>query len=415
MHPPEIAVPRDWIENHLEQTAPQLSLAAITELESQQEQLRNLGVVFTAKLRISYVPNSLERWINKFGLVGTELLGEIKFDLTRGISVQSTSWATKSGLPKVCVLGTRWRLVLRPQSAKNSSFTLAVLDGIDRLDVPTNQSRFTPATVSFHPIWDETPADPSEWLREYRTCKSQMQDVERRKANLRDQLWEMHNQRRDEFKRTSRALRTPLVDCTVRERSNAHALVRRKFSALRVMMDLLRLRSDQDKRRFPATVRSETAESLETSEIDTGSGRYLRIAMNEHVPSGLLTEDTLVELFSLGLSRPKRARVRAVVEDSEEMILELDLPSEALGKCMGVEVHTVSRFGMWAHQRAIQDLFEERVEGYWPTLAQLLCSPVGLKSLRPAACDRYFCDCEPGRPKLNERQLTLARETRSSS
>jgi hypothetical protein len=406
MHPTEIAVPRGWIEGRLDQTAPRLSLAAITELESQQEQLGHLSVAFSANLRISYVPKSksLQRWIDEFGLAEAELLRELKFDLSRGAAVQSTTLKTRDGLPKFAVLGTRWRLVVRPQSAKNSSFTLAVLDGIHRLDVPTNQIRFPPVSVSFHPIWDEAPADPTEWLGKYRTCKSQKQDIERRKADLSDQLREIRGERQDELERTSRALRTPSVDCTVRERSDAHSLTRRKFSALRVMMDLLRLRSDQDKHRFPATVRPETAESPKASEIGTGSGRYLRLAMNGPVAAGILTEDTLVELFSTGLSRPKRARIRAVVEDSGVMIIELDLPSDAFGKCVEVEVHTVSRFGMWAHQRAIHDLFEERVEGYWPTLAQLLCSPKGLKPLRPATCDRYFCDFDPGRPKLNERQ-----------
>lgn len=404
MHSSVIAVPKGWIEGRIAKTVPRLSLAAIAELEAQQEQLRSLGVVFPAKLRISYVPRSFKKWIDEFGLAETELIHEIEADLTRGVSVLSTSWTTDKGLPKVCVLGTRWRVVLRPQAAKTSSVTLAVVDGIDRLDIPTNHVLFVPDTVSFHPIWDETQADPREWLREYRKCKGQKQDIERHETDLRGQLRELHSERREEIRRTSRALSTPSVDCTVRERSDAHALVRRKFSALRVMMDLLRLRSDQDKKRFRASVISDAAESPETSTNDTGSGRYLRIAMNEPVPAGVLTEDTLVELFSTGLSRPRRARVRAVFETSGVMTLELDLPSQQCGKWADLEVHTVSRFGMRAHQRAIRDLFEEQVEGYWPTLASLLCSPSELKPLQPALCERYFCDSDPGQPKLNDRQ-----------
>ncbi len=400
----EIAVPHGWIEGRLSQTSPQLSLAVINELEGELEDLRELGVDFPAKLWISYYPQSFEEWVREFGVFDTELRNEILHDLKRGVVVKSTERKRADGRPVFIVLGTRWRLTIQCKKAKTSLSTLAVLDGIRRIDIPTGQLLLTPATVSFHPIWEETPADPSEWLREYRSCSGQKQDIERRKADLRDQLREVRSKRQDEIEKTSYALSTPLVDCTVRERSDAHGLVRRKFSALRVMMDLLRLRSEQDKRRFAATVRLEEAESPETSEIDTGSGRYLKIAINEPVPAGLLTEDTLVELFSTGLSRPKRARVRSVVEDSGVMTLELDLPSQTFGKCMDIEIHTVSRFGMWAHQRAIHDLFEERVEGYWPTLANLLCFPKGLTPLQPATCERYFCDFDPGRPKLNERQ-----------
>lgn len=80
-HRTEIALPRGWIEERLEQTTPRLSIAALTAFESQLEQLHIQSIILRANLSISYDPNSLKRWIDKFGLAESELLGEIESDL----------------------------------------------------------------------------------------------------------------------------------------------------------------------------------------------------------------------------------------------------------------------------------------------------------------------------------------------
>jgi hypothetical protein len=404
MHTPRIVLPRSWIERRLEEAAPSLSLAAIAEIEAQRDSLRQLRVEFQSHIRISYVPKTLERWVEKYGRADSELLGEIGFDLRRGLVVQSTPRTTRDGQPKVCVAGTRWRVVIRPQSAKNSPRTLAVLDGIDLIDVPTRQTQFIPLGVSFHLIWDEIPADPSDWVREYRACCSRLREIDRNDADLASRLSDVQDRRSRGLRDVARSLNTPRIDSTVQERTAAHGMIRRKFSALRVMMDLLRHRSEQDKQRFSATVVSEDLAEPDPSDNASESKHFVTLRINEPVPAGLFTEDGLLELYLPGRPRPKRTRIRTIGDDPGALTLELDLMADTLGQSDTLEVHTVSRFGMWAHQRAIHDLFDERVEGYWPAMAQLLCSPGDLASPDPADGIQFFCDVEPDKPKLNRQQ-----------
>lgn len=404
MHKPGIILPRSWIERRLEEATPSLSRAAIADIETQRDSLRQLRIELQSHIRISYVPQTLKRWVEKYGRAESELLGEIEFDLRRGLAVQSTSWTTRDGQPKVCVAGTRWRVVVRPQSAKNSPRTLAVLDGIDLIDVPTRQTQFVPPGVSFHQIWDEIPADPNDWGREYSACCSRLREIERHDADLASGLRDLRERRSRGLRDVNRSLNTPRIDSTVQERTAAHGMIRRKFSALRVMMDLLRHRSDQDKKCFSATVVQGDLAEPDRSDNASESKQFVTLRINEPVPAGLFTEDGLLELYVPDRSRPKRTRIRTMRDDPDALTLELDLAADSLGQSELIEVHTVARFGMWAHQRAIHDLFEERVEGYWPALAQLLCSPNDLASPAPADGVQYFCDIEPDRPKLNEQQ-----------
>jgi hypothetical protein len=49
-------------------------------------------------------------------------------------------------------------------------------------------------------------------------------------------------------------------------------------------------------------------------------------------------------------------------------------------------------------------LLDERVNAYWPDLAKLVCRPQLLDAPSEPAMPRFFCDSDPARPKLNDRQ-----------
>ena len=403
-HP--LHIPRQWIEDRLEQTDADLSHRHLNELQQQKESIpADESVSWPQEsLTVSFLPERIQEFANRLTTTADRLLAEVSADLADGIAMQSTSWTSRDG-NKIQVLSVRWRLVLRPQRGKKTGVLLAVLDGLSQLAIPTGQHRFVPRSVQFSEVWNELPCDLESLLKTYESCKQELRERRQARRRLGDELRYLHERRREAERDVSRQLRRSQTDAVFRTRSQLHGVVRRQYSALRVMMDLLHLRSEQERHRFLATVTSPEIAQTTAAEGELTSSKRLRLALNDSIPDGLLSEESLVEIVQPGQSRPKRARVQSIVEREGAMVLELDLPPSTFDVGQSVEVNTVSRFGMWAHQRSVHQLLEEQVEGYWPDLAKLLCSPQEIANVpENISTVRFFCDSERGRASLNERQ-----------
>lgn len=402
----ELRVPREWIERRLEQKAPTLSRSHVADLENKCARLRSPEKTLPCALTISYDPNSLERWANECGMSAGELLSAVDNDLRQGVAISETDWKTREGGPKVRVFGAKWQLVVRPQRARKSSRTMAVLDQAKQLNIPTNRSRYTPRSVTFHKIWEETPCKPESWVESYR-------DAHHEYETLTSQLEQLHEQRKGRFARSARELRRGEADEAVKKRDIIHSKVRRQYLALRVMMELLKLRSDRESHTFNAVVAEpderrsgeQDDSNLTTNEPDDSDNpNLLRLNLTTSAPSGVLEQDAFVEIRAPSEARPRRTRVQSVSEVNHRPQIDVDLESDTFPVGTNVEMRTVSRFGMWAHQRAVQDLLKENTEGRWPDLANLLCSPAALELSGTVPCERFFCDEDPGRPSLNAQQ-----------
>jgi len=372
MHRP-LRIPREWIERRLEQTARELSTSAIDSLVRERDSLPSADSVgLNCRLDVSYFPDKIEEIADNLGMFGADLLHSVQNDLSDGIAVRDTSWRTDEGRTKLFVLGARWRLVVWPRQGKNSGSPLCFLENLQRQNIPTKHPRFRPFSVCFHPIWDEVPCDL-------------------------DELREAYARRKKAFGQISRELGRGQTDPVIQTRSDLHASVRRNYSALRVMMDLLKLRSEQEKHSIGAVV-------MEPGMSPGTEPANLRLQLVDQ-PPGTLEEDTLVEIHYPAWSRSQRTRIVSLTSQGGKAIVEVGLSADILQAGEDVQIQTVPRFGMWAHQRAVDDLLHERVEGYWPDLVRLLCSPDQLDV--PAHWpqpERFFSDEDPDSPSLNDRQ-----------
>lgn len=399
-----LRLPKEWLERCLEETAPDLSRPALTQLKNRRDELRSHESQSLCAFAISYNPNakSFEHWTKDFGMSETELLGSIEKDFCQGVSVQETTWKARDGGNKILLFGTKWQLVIRPQSGKNSGQRMAVVDGVKQLYIPTKQIQFQPSQVSFHAIWDEVPCSLQLWLDTYHAARSEYFETRDQTRELTTRLTQLHEQRKRVLSGAGRELRRGLSDEAVRGRNKIHRDIRRQYSALRVMMDLLKLRSEREAHEFEATVLSRESDAEDPSEasdgIDDSSTDVLRLQLPSRTADGIFDEDSLVELSTGVANRSKRARIRSMASVDGCLYVECDLAADTFPAGATVKLRTMSRFGMWAHQRAVRDLLEERVEGRWTDLAQLLLSPSTLSHPKVVPPERYFNE------KLNEQQ-----------
>jgi hypothetical protein len=388
--------------------APEWSRSAIDGLRRQREAIAVYGLAnLHSHLNVSYFPEGFKKIADKAGVSADNLRDSIQADLREGIAVQTTSWTTREGRTKCSVVSSQWSLVLRPQDGERTRRSLAVLESVQQLHIPTRQLTFRPVAVSFHRVKDEHFCDLDDLLKDYSTCK--------RSHELQQRIDEDLERRDEAFRKVKRKLQDGEIDPAILARESIHASVRRQYSALRVMMDLLKLRNEQEKHSLVATVLPPDAHpdsvlhARVTDELANGNEEAalapLWLQLRDRLPASVLDEGTSVEVQQPSWTRARRAQVVSVTTRGEASSVALDLQSGTL--CAGDEVvlHIVARFGMRAHQRAIRDFRNERVKGYWPHLAQLLCLPKQLSpASNPSPPVRFYCDADPAAPPLNERQ-----------
>jgi DNA polymerase III delta prime subunit len=403
-----LRVPQEWLERRLEQIAPDLSQPAMARLKERRDEFRLRAPTVLPALRLSYNPRSESflRWTQEFRLSADALLAAIQADLGEGISASETAWKAREGQSRVLLSGTRWQVVVRPQQARDSGQPLAVLHGVKRLDIPTNQLKLRPKLLSFHAVWDEVSCRIESWLNSYRNARHEHVEARRQARSLADRISELDDQREQVLADAARQLRRGQTDAAVRNRARLHRSIRQQYSALRVMMEILELRVEREVHVFEATVvpsktpstPAETASARDVEEQPDDRPNVLCLKLPKGVPGGVLEEDTLIELRTDSSARAKRAPVRSVARVDDGLQLEVDIAEDAFEIGTSVKVRTVSRFSMWAHSRAVSDLLDERVQGRWSDLARLLVSPDGLDLPPVAPCNRFF------NQNLNDRQ-----------
>lgn len=142
-HP--IGTPRQWIERCLEQKAPDLSTAAIDQIEQELGSLppKN-SICLECELNITYYPKELKKITQEVGMSAESLLKSIETDFSNGvIIIQRPDWKTNEGQPKVMLFGSRWQVVVRAQIGQQSHRTLAVFEHA-MMVIPTVQPAFRP-------------------------------------------------------------------------------------------------------------------------------------------------------------------------------------------------------------------------------------------------------------------------------
>ena len=405
-------LPGEWIEGRLEQTDPHVSRRSIAALEERRKEVpeHEFVILPPQSLYISYIPQRLEGIAERVGLPIHALIDEITADLEDGLAIETTSWAANDGSEKFQIWGKCWKVVVRWQQAKNSLQKLAVLESFNRIDIPTSRMRLTPQAVRFTEIWNEQECDLERLARAYADCRSVILESQKEKQDLRRQIREVRDRRRDSVSKVLRELSRSRLDRAVRESGQLHGKIRRSYSALRVMMDLLRLRAENEQQQFAACVVGDDDCEVPTLDDSNVEGRMLRLKMTEPVSAGILEENSLVEIISATPNRwPKRAQIKWLVEYDKSFVLQLDVSPNLFSPGETVQVRTISRFGMRAHQRAVQDLLDERVEGHWPNLARLLCDTSTLAQVPTSEIAGFFNE------RLNDRQRAAVRGAVSTS
>ena len=399
-----IRTPEAWVERRLEETSPELSSEVLAQAEEELAALPTPDAICLTKgIDISYYPNGLAGIANKAGASETSILDSVVADLSNGVAVQLTSWTTKDGQNKVCLLGVRWRVVIRPQTAEQSHRTVSVLESLQQQNVPTRRPAFRPQWVRFHPIWDEVYCNAEDLNAAYQACLKELREADDKNR----QFESMRARRKNALRQVRRELGEGTPDAVVQNRSLLHAIVRKQYSALRVMMDLLRLRSDCEKHSFQAVVTASSTEENRSND-DEGEGKTdspnLCIQASSQATRDALEEGSLIEIRRANQERPVRARVLSLASQSGIVLAEVDLSADEFQNGTDVQIEVVSRFGLWAHQRAVQDFLGEQVQGYWPDLATALCRPADLTIPPTPPTPNYFCDLEDAGPPLNDRQ-----------
>jgi hypothetical protein len=348
-----IRTPRLWVEQHVDQTQPGLSTAALGEIKHQLASLPRDGELrLGVTLDISFYPDALGGFAQRCGTDSTAILDSIASDLSNGIIFQNTDLDTRDGRHKAFLVGARWRVLVRPQSAKNSRATLLVIEHVQPQHIPIRQPAFCPDEVRFVPIWDERPCDLDDIALAYEACLRRLREAEAARRTLHSQLRQVHELRKSAFMASRRELGRGSPDEAIKTRADLHAAARVQYSALRVMMDLLKLRCEQGHRSYNGVIVAEPG-GIKAS---AGDDDNLRVQIEGREAAAGIEEDVLIAIESGDGAPSQRARVLSVTKAGRAANVELDLPADSYKPGVMVRLEVLSRFGMWAHQRAIKDL-----------------------------------------------------------
>jgi hypothetical protein len=309
-----------------------------------------------------------------------QLLATIKADFSKGVTIVDSSKPAADGRERLRIRGALWEITVVQNLGRNAGTPICSLQGVAKLKHPNNEQLIKPVSVEFNPIWDECPCNGTDIKVKYRAIKREIESTEHQ-------------------------LRNPSSDVSVRKHAQDHGKARKQYSALRVMMNLLRLKSEQGKHEFDALVLPSVPDSLLQEGSVDGSDNNVLLNIRGIIPSDVLDSGVSVEISQGEGQRALRTSIIAVHGQSGGLVIELDIQFDRVLESERVTLSTISRFGMWAHERAVSDFLNESVHGYWQNLARLLCSP---KEITPpnasAAVSKFFCDEVPGLPKLNEKQ-----------
>lgn len=334
-------------------------------------------------ITLSYHPSKEgdpNRWGKKNDIPDDKLLALLKLDLSNGITNIESTAPTRDGRERLNIRGTHWEVTVVEDCGKKSGLPVGVLQSVSKLKYSSKALLVEPERVDFDPIWEESVFNASEIKERYWAVKSALKSAEHQ-------------------------LTHPEGDRSVLRLKEDHATARKQYSALRLMMSLLRLKSEQDKYVFDAEVLPPSDVRLLPDDNAEKEDKNVHLKLKGKEANDILDTGVLIEVILSEGARPLRTKILAVNVTSDGFVIELDLPADRIQKVDHVTVSNVSRFGMWAHERAVSDFLSEQVHGYWQNLAHLLCSPRDIvPASQPFSAPKFYCDGVPGGHKLNERQ-----------
>lgn len=288
-------------------------------------------------------------------------LDEVLTDMAGGFI---GDWRGRTG-DYYCLSGTRFDVFLSQQDERDSGAPLAVVTSVKPAQRLAHRDGTATAQVSFHPP--------------YKGQRCDIADVHRVVEDALDRA----RLRREARKRAGRAL----AGKGTNEHGLAalHADVRRRYSALRLMLSLLRQRGEVEGGAKAA------GEVIDATELGPAAAGLLcvRVASQE----GDFEDGATVDLTVADRRRPWRLElVRA-----EDELFCLEPPSSGdVQPGAAVSLSYEPRFALNRHDRALNQFLNERVEGDWASLARLLSAPDTLPAQRPPPpLSPYNADLNP--------------------
>ncbi|SNR99849.1 DEAD/DEAH box helicase [Actinomadura mexicana] len=264
--------------------------------------------------------------------------------------------------------GEKYLLRLLDRKAKEGQHRLAVVASVRQSDRMLPRTGWFTCKVTFDRLWDERPCDLPALL----DAVGQERQAARRKAAERA-LTSRHQQR------------------TPARSADLSALAGRRYGALRALLELLKLRAENECIEAPCTI----VDSDRRSGADDESP-LLALQLEGNTRD---FDDARVTLTAGPFS------VNTKVVDSGQGLLFVERPAVPLPDAP-LRISRNSRFGMRQHQSALDAFMRGDVSGDWADLVNLLCDTKALELaasqiVRP---DRFFCDLDPGTPALNDEQ-----------
>lgn len=262
--------------------------------------------------------------------------------------------------------GEKYTVRLHDRRAQEGRHRMAAVASIQRSDRMLPRTGWFTCEVIFDRLWDESPCDLPALLE----AVGEERQEARRKAAERT-LTPRHS------------ARLPA------QTTNLAALAGRRYGALRALLDLLKLRADNERIEANCTVADQPPAAGDGPEL-------LALRVDGKIRDFTDARVTLTAGESSWETR---------VVDSDEGLLFVDRPTMPLPVGQ-LRISRTSRFGMRQHQFALDAFMQGDVSGDWADLVNLLCDTKALElaASQPVRPDRFFCDIDPDTPPLNDEQ-----------
>ncbi|BCL13142.1 DEAD/DEAH box helicase [Micromonospora sagamiensis] len=326
-----LGIPSEWVEEHSRTSDPGL-----------------------------FDPVGLERhsvvlsWAGNFPWVGTVDRGDVAADLAAGLRVEER--AGRDGSRYHVISGSRYHVFVQERPGRTEGEQITLVTNVKPAGGLSRSVTVRPVEVVFAHEDTRTPCSPEGLFRTYREALA----AARRRRTAVDRA------------------RNGLRQAVEQPRSHAvlRALAHRRYQPLRLLLKLLRQRSELEEK--------VEGEGTAREVGDHGDSAVLWIDL-PHTRG--FREGSGVDVRVAGAG-PAKLRIQNV----EERQLAVSAPSGEVPAGTPVQVRQESRFAMRRHARALQSFLDEDVEGDWTHLAQLLCQPDGLPVASAPMLSRWFDD-----------------------
>ncbi|OZV84550.1 hypothetical protein CA850_01485 [Micromonospora echinospora] len=305
-------------------------------------------------------PVGLERhvvvlsWAGNFPWVGTVDQDDVAADLAAGLRMEERHG--RDGNRYYVISGSRYHVFVQERPSRMAGEAITLVTNVKLAGGLSRAVAVRPSGVRFVREETWTPCSPEEVLRAYQealaAARRRRAAVDRARSGLRQVV---------EQTRTYATLR---------------GLAHRRYQPLRLLLKLLRQRSELEERVEGEGVARDTG--------DNGDGTVLWIDLPR---TDGFREGSGVDLHHAGTIL-RRLRIQTV----EGRQLAVSAPQREVPAGSSVRVRQEARFAMKRHADALLTFLDEEVEGDWTHLAQLLCQPARLPAPVAPTVWRWFDD-----------------------